>query len=77
MTKTELTPPRFDALVRGAPPHPRIIWTAAGIGRRLNCGEDYVRRTLFGMPGSPIRRKGRRLYAFEDDLIAWMRDSAG
>jgi hypothetical protein len=78
MTKLNLTPQRFDALTRMhvREDAPKIIWTASGIARRLGCGEDYVRRTLAGLPGSPIRRKGRRLYAFDDELILWMRDCA-
>lgn len=75
MTKP-LTPQSFDTITAKGPHPDRIIWTASGIARRLGCGEDYVRRTLARQPGSPIRRKGRRLYAFEDDLLAWMRDTA-
>ncbi|WP_404404909.1 hypothetical protein [Pelagibacterium halotolerans] len=76
MTST-LSPQRFDAMAsQGATRYGRdkIIWTAGGIAARLGCGEDYVRRTLAALPGTPIKKKGRRLYAFEDDLIAWMRD---
>lgn len=72
---TKLTPEAFDALTRARAParEDRIIWTASGIARRLGCGEDYVRRTLANLPGSPIQRKGRRLYTFEDELVNWMR----
>lgn len=70
----KLTPEAFDSLTRVR--QDRIIWTASGIARRLGCGEDYVRRTLVTLPGSPIHRKGRRLYAFEDELMAWMRGKA-
>lgn len=70
---TTLTPQRLDAVLERPKPD-RILWTAGGIARRLNCGEDYVRRTLAVLPGSPIRKKGRRLYAFEDELLEWMRD---
>lgn len=78
---TKLTPETFDALARDAHTHvrareDRIIWTAAAIAGRLGCGEEYVRRTLAKLPGSPIHQKGRRLYAFEADLMAWMRGNA-
>ncbi|HCO55166.1 MAG TPA: hypothetical protein DIT93_09130 [Pelagibacterium sp.] len=74
MTST-LTPSRLDAVLERPKPD-RIIWTAGGIAARLGCGEDFVRKTLALLPGSPIRKKGRRLYAFEGELIDWMKDVA-
>ena len=70
-----LTPSRLDAVLERPKPD-RIIWTAGGIAARLGCGEDFVRKTLALLPGSPIRKKGRRLYAFEGELIDWMKDVA-
>lgn len=64
-----LTPATFDAMTgdRG-----RIIWTLGGIGQRIKRGPDFV-RTLAEREGSPIRKEGRQYYAFEDELMAWMR----
>lgn len=73
MTKP-LTPQSFDSLTHGNAREDRILWTAKAIGRRLGCGPDYVRHTLAGLPGTPIRKQGRRFFAFEDELIAFMRD---
>lgn len=74
---TKLTPDTFDGLTRAPAREERIIWTAGGIARRLGCGEDYVRKTLATLAQSPIRRKGRRLYVFEEDLIRFMRNGGG
>ncbi|MEJ6783762.1 hypothetical protein [Aminobacter sp. Piv2-1] len=52
----------------------KILWTAGGIGRRIGCGPDFVRTVLAVEPGSPVKRLGRRLYAFEGDLLQWLRD---
>ena len=52
----------------------RILWTAGGIARRLGCSPDFVRMVLATAPGSPIRRIGGKIYAFEDDLILFLRD---
>jgi hypothetical protein len=74
---TTLTPDRFDTLTR-APAHARedkIIWTAKAIGRRIGRSEDYVRKVLAHLPGSPIFKQGNRLYSFEHLLLAYlMRD---
>ena len=51
----------------------RILWTASGIGRRVGCSGDFVRNVLAAEPGSPVKRIGSRLYAFEGDLLAWLR----
>lgn len=78
--KPILTPETLDALLTPPPrargQEDRIIWTAGSIARRLGCGEDYVRKTLARQPGTPIRKRGRRLYCFERELIDWMRDDA-
>jgi hypothetical protein len=52
---------------------PRIIWTLPAIGARIGVGADFVRDTLAKQPGSPVREIGGRYYAFEDDLIAFLR----
>jgi hypothetical protein len=49
-----------------------IIWTAGAIATFLRVGTDGV-YALASEPGSPIRRRRGRLYAFEDELEAWMR----
>lgn len=51
----------------------KIIWTLAGIGRRIGVGPDFVRDTLIKQPGSPVKVIGGRYYCFEDDLIDFMR----
>ena len=66
---TTLTPKTFDVMTA-----PRIIWTAQAIAAHIGRSEDFVRKTLASEPGTPIRKKGRRLYAFADDLIAYLRD---
>lgn len=51
----------------------RIVWTLAGIGRRIGVGPDFVRDTLANADGSPVREVGGRFFAFEDELIAFMK----
>lgn len=51
----------------------RIIWTLQGIGARIGVGPDFVRDTLAKQPGSPVKEIGGRYYAFEEDLIAFLR----
>lgn len=55
---------------------PRIIWTAAGIGREIGCSPCFVRDTLANMPGSPVNRLGRRYWAFGDELVAFFEQLA-
>lgn len=64
-----LTAQSFDAMTTGAG---RIIWTLGGIGQRISRGPDFV-RTLADREGSPIRKEGRQFYAFEDELVAFMK----
>jgi hypothetical protein len=52
---------------------PRIIWTAAGIGRVIGASADFVRGTLAHLPGSPVRKVGTRWMAYEADLLEFMR----
>ena len=49
-----------------------VVWTAPAIGGVLGCGPDLV-YDLAREPGSPIRRCRGRLFAFRDELEAWMR----
>ncbi|WP_299939441.1 hypothetical protein [uncultured Nitratireductor sp.] len=72
---TEITPRRFDRMTReraGRSPA-RIIWTLPAIGAVIGVGPDFVRDVIAKEPGSPIREIGGRYYAFEDDLIAFLR----
>lgn len=55
------------------PPGPRIIWTASAIGARVGVSADFVRDVLAEMPGSPVKRLGRRFFVVEDDLITFLR----
>lgn len=73
MNKPELTQPIFDAIVKPLPRRDRIIWTLGGIASRIGVGVDFVRDTLAKQPGSPIKEIGGRYYAFEEDLIAFLR----
>jgi hypothetical protein len=57
----------------GATKPDKIIWTLAGIGKRIGCGPDFVRDTLARQPGSPVKEIGGRYFAFEDDLIAFLK----
>lgn len=72
MTGTALTPQRFDQIVpeRYRPEKP--IWTLEAIGQRIGVGADFV-RTLAKLPGSPVREIGGRYYAFEADLMAFLK----
>lgn len=78
MNRPALTPARADAILEGNPRpsgnSPRIIWTLPAIGRRIGVGADFVRDTLARQPGSPVKEIGGRYYAFEDDLIRYLRD---
>lgn len=67
------TPEEFDALVQPKR-RDRIIWTLQGIGARIGVGPDFVRDRLAKQPGSPIKEIGGRYYAFEDDLIGYLRE---
>lgn len=76
MNKIAINPEHFDAAVaprRGAIGDPRIIWTLGGIAARIGVGVDFVRDTLAKQPGSPVKEIGGRYYAFEEDLISFLR----
>jgi hypothetical protein len=78
LTRPALTPQRLDALLEGkreVPAHlpSRIIWTLPAIGRRIGVGADFVRDTIAKQPGSPVKEIGGRYYAFEDDLVDFLR----
>lgn len=51
----------------------KILWTAGAIAQRVGCSGDFVRNVLAKEPGSPVKRMGTRLYAFEGDLLTWLR----
>jgi hypothetical protein len=51
----------------------KIIWGASAIAAAINASPDFVRRTLVGMPDSPVHRCGRRYWAFEAELRAFFR----
>lgn len=70
-----MNPTTFDNLV--ASRQSRIIWTLGAIGQRIGVGADFVRDTLAKQPGSPVKEIGGRYYAFEDDLIAFLRFQHG
>jgi len=69
-----ITPERFDSMTERLAPDRREkpIWTLEAIGQRIGTGADFV-RTIAKQPGSPIREIGGRYYAFEADLIAFLR----
>ncbi|MBN9334916.1 hypothetical protein [Devosia sp.] len=70
---TKLTPETFDALTRMPAREGRIIWTLPAIAGRIGVGVDFVRDTLAKQPGSPVKEIGGRYYAFDDELIAFLR----
>ncbi len=51
----------------------RIIWTLGGIAKRIGVGPDFVRDTLAKQPGTPVKEMGGRYYAFEADLLEFLR----
>jgi hypothetical protein len=65
----------LDSVAR--PKRDRIIWTLQGIGARIGVGPDFVRDTLAKQPGSPVKEIGGRYYAFEEDLIRFLRSGPG
>jgi len=67
-----MSPEVFDAVMKPRP-RDRIIWTLAAIGARIGVGPDFVRDTLMKQPGSPVHEIGGRYYAFEEDLIDFLR----
>lgn len=71
MSNTELTAETFDRIAMKR--RDRIIWTLPAIGHRIGAGPDFVRDTLAKQPGSPVKEIGGRYYAFEDDLISFLR----
>ncbi|MEQ1405654.1 hypothetical protein ABK249_11985 [Neorhizobium sp. Rsf11] len=82
MTRPVLTPAALDAILERnvtgnvAPrdvARDKIIWTLPAIARRIGVGTDFVRDTLAKQPGSPVKEIGGRYYAFEEDLIAFLR----
>ncbi|WP_293720913.1 hypothetical protein [Stappia sp.] len=71
---SDLTPNTFDRIATPARPTPaRVLWTADGIARRIGTSPDYVRDTLAKIPGSPVKKIGRRYCAIEADLIEFFR----
>ncbi|OCJ67617.1 hypothetical protein A6U97_02515 [Agrobacterium tumefaciens] len=77
MNQPKLTAARLDVML-GVATKPsgnssRIIWTLPAIGRRIGVGADFVRDTLAKQEGSPVKEIGGRYYAFEEDLIAFLR----
>lgn len=50
---------------------PRKIWGAKDIGRAIGRGESFVRKTLARMPGTPVHKLNRELWADEDELFSF------
>lgn len=74
MSRPPITPTTFDQLhPTPSPKGDRIIWTLDAIGSRIGTGRDFVRDTLAKQPGSPVKAIGGRYYAFESDLIAYLK----
>ena len=70
-----ITPKSFDRLLqRSAKPkrEPRIIWGLKAIGAFVGRGRDFG-EALTMMPDTPVRKQLGRYYAFEADLIAYMK----
>ncbi|XUY27947.1 hypothetical protein RMR21_006240 [Agrobacterium sp. rho-8.1] len=81
MSNPHLTAARIDQVLdKAARPSgnpSRIIWTLPAIGRRIGVGADFVRDTLAKQDGSPVKEIGGRYYAFEEDLITFLRFKDG
>jgi len=73
MTKHAMSAELFDAVVQPSRRRDRIVWTLPAIGSVIGVGPDFVRDTLAKQPGSPVKEIGGRYYAFEEDLIAFLR----
>jgi hypothetical protein len=77
MNRPALTPARLDQMLEGkvrpSGNPSRIIWTLPAIGSRIGVGADFVRDTLAKQPGSPVKEIGGRFYAFEEDLVSFLR----
>lgn len=71
MDRPKLTPEAFDMIASMRPD--RILWTLPTIARRIGTSADFVRDTLAKMDDTPVRILGGRYFAFEGDLIAFMR----
>ncbi|MGA1804432.1 hypothetical protein [Rhizobium sp. HT1-10] len=79
MNRPALTPERLDALLdRNVTSRhvtrDKIIWTLPAIGKRIGVGTDFVRDTLAKQEGSPVKQVGGRYFAFEDELITFLRN---
>ncbi len=70
-----MSPQQLDRILEGKPrlSGSRIIWTLPAIGQRIGVGPDFVRDTLAKQEGSPVKEIGGRYYAFEEDLISFLR----
>lgn len=80
MNRPSLTAAAFDRIAErdgNVTSRDRIIWTLPAIGKRIGVGADFVRDTLAKQDGSPVKEIGGRFYAFEEDLIAFLRFKNG
>ncbi|MCV9997669.1 hypothetical protein OE766_05370 [Pararhizobium sp. YC-54] len=70
-----ISPQQLDKILESKPRSSgsRIIWTLPAIGQRIGVGPDFVRDTLAKQEGTPIKQIGGRYFAFEDDLILFLR----
>ena len=72
MKEPHVTPRSFDRAVRSGRSE-KIVWTLGAIAQRIGVGPDFVRDVLAKADGTPVRVLGGRFYAFEDDLVSFMR----
>ncbi|MGH2343458.1 hypothetical protein ACRC7T_18490 [Segnochrobactraceae bacterium EtOH-i3] len=75
MTRPPLTPARADRILQAAAPArgPKILWGAAAIAGRIGRSEDFVRRTLSKLPGSPVKKVAGQFCACEEELMKLFR----
>ena len=72
---SDIDPFIADMLLKAGRQRPaRIIWTASRIAQRIDRGEDFVRKVLAKMPGSPVKKIGGRLCVDETELFAFLRN---
>ena len=71
MNRPPLTPARADRILQAAAPAraQKILWGADTIAARIGTSEDFVRRTLARVPGSPVKKVAGRWCAVEDELM--------
>lgn len=64
-----LDPAAFDALVQGPSP---ALWGAKAIAQVAGVSASTVRKAWVRNPSVPVRKRGGQIFAFRDELEAWL-----